>query len=76
MVAFGVGQAEESLFEKRVLAIPQRQPEAQTALAIGHAEQSVLAPAVGARVVMVQKAFPAVVIRRVIFADGSPDCAR
>jgi len=35
MVSFGTGQSKESLFEDRVFAIPERQRETESSLAIG-----------------------------------------
>jgi hypothetical protein len=48
VVALLVRQAEEPLLEERVPAVPERQGEAQAALAVGDPEEAVLAPAVGA----------------------------
>jgi hypothetical protein len=64
------GQAIEALLEDRVAAIPQRDGEAQAALAIAEAEQTVFAPAVRTRPRMVvRKVCPAATVRRVVFAD-------
>src|SRR5205085_4262831 len=48
VVAFGAGQAEEALFENRVLLIPQAEREAQVLAAVANAQQAVFAPAEGA----------------------------
>ena len=48
VVAFAVGQAEEPFLQDGVLAVPQRQGEAEALLVVGDAGQAVLAPAVGA----------------------------
>ena len=64
VVALGVGQAEEPLLEDGVAAVPQRQGEAQAALAVGDAQQAVLAPAVGAAAgVLVGEVVPALAVR-------------
>ena len=49
VVAFAVGQAEQPLLEDRVLAVPQRDGEAELLLVVGDAGEAVFAPAVGAR---------------------------
>ena len=73
VVALRIGEAEQALLEVRVLAVPQGQREAQPALAVGHAEQPILAPAVGAgQGVLVRKALPQVAVRRVVLADRGP----
>ena len=60
VVALGAGQAEEPLLEDRVAAVPEGQGEAEPALAVGDAQQAVLAPAVGAAAgVVVREVVPA-----------------
>ena len=60
VVALGAGQAEQPLLQDRVAAVPQREREAEPALAVGDAEQAVLAPAVGAAArVVVREVVPA-----------------
>ena len=49
VVALAVGQAEQPLLEDRILAVPQRQREAEQLLVVADAGEAVLAPAVGAR---------------------------
>jgi hypothetical protein len=46
VVAFRAGQAEGALFQDRVAAVPQGQPEAQPLLDIAEPGQSVVAPPV------------------------------
>ena len=73
VVPFGAGQPEEALLEDRVLAVPQREREAEAAFAIGDAEQAVLAPAVGAASrVIVGEVVPAIARGRVVLAHGPP----
>ena len=48
VVALRAGQAEQPLLQDRVAAVPQRQREAQPALAIADAQQPVFAPAIRA----------------------------
>ena len=49
VVAFGVGQAEETLLENRIVAVPQRERKTELLRVVGNAGQSVLAPVIGAR---------------------------
>ena len=49
VVALAVGQAEQPLLEDRVLAVPEREREAEPLLVVGDAGEAVLAPAIGAR---------------------------
>ena len=73
VVALRVGQAKQALLQNRIAPIPQRQREAETAFTIAQAEQTVLAPAVGAAAgVVVREIFPAGPLRRVILAHGAP----
>ena len=48
VVALGSGQAEGTLLENRVAAVPQRQPQAQPLPVVAHAGQPVLVPPVRA----------------------------
>src|SRR5262249_11356241 len=73
VVALGAGQPEQALLEDGIAAVPQREGEAQPALAIGDAEEAVLAPAVGAAArVVVREVVPAGAVRGVVLADGAP----
>ncbi len=73
VVAFRAGQAEQPLFENRIAAVPKCQSEAEPALAIGEAEQPVLAPAVGAAAsLVVREVIPTVAVLRIVLADRSP----
>jgi hypothetical protein len=47
VVAFTVGQAEAALLENGILAIPERQGEAELLLVVGEAGDAVFPPAVG-----------------------------
>src|SRR5205807_748310 len=48
VVAFAIGQAEKTLLEDGVLAVPEGEREAELLLVVGDAGNAVLAPAVGA----------------------------
>src|SRR5262249_28518813 len=73
VVALRPGQAEGALLEDGVIAVPQGGGEAQPALAVGDAEQAVLAPAVGAGVgVLEREVPPAGAGGGVVLADGGP----
>src|ERR1700686_3916552 len=73
VIALAVVQAEQPLLEDGIAGIPQRQREAQTLLAVRHAGDAVLAPAIGAAArVMVRKVVPGVAMRTVVLADRAP----
>ena len=73
MVAFAVGQPEEPLFEKRVLAVPERQAETEVLLVVGNTGDAVFAPSVGARPGMiVREEAPGVAVLAVVLAHGAP----
>ena len=73
MVALGVGQAEHPLLEDRVLAVPQREGQAQPREHVGHARHAVLVPAVGAGPrVVVREVGPGVAVGAVVLADRAP----
>src|SRR5262249_17325739 len=77
MVALGTGQAEQTFLENGVAAIPKGQGEAKPALAVGHAKQAVLAPAVSpAAGLVVCQVIPVVAVRRVIFPHTAPVALR
>ena len=48
MIAFAVGQAEESFLENRIFAVPERSAKHRTLMVVGRCRQSVLTPAIGA----------------------------
>ena len=73
VVALAVGQPEEALLEDRVLAVPERQREAQPLAVVGHARDPVLAPAVRARAgLIVREGVPRVAVCRVVLAHRAP----
>ena len=73
MIALAVGQAEQPLLEDRILAVPQRQREAEPLPIVGDAGNAVLAPAVGARArLVVREVEPGIAVLAVILANGSP----
>ena len=73
VVALRVGQAEHPLLEDRVLAVPQREREAQPVEDVGDAGHPVLVPAVGARPgVIVRERVPGVAVGAVVLADRAP----
>src|SRR5438552_2900121 len=73
VVPLGTGEAEQPLLEDGVASVPQRQREAQPPLAVAHAEQPVLPPAVrpAARVV-VRKRVPRRAVLGIVLAHGAP----
>jgi hypothetical protein len=59
VIAFVTGQTVQAFLEDRVVLVPERDGEAEPALAIGDAEQAIFAPAIGAAArVIVRKRFP------------------
>jgi hypothetical protein len=73
VVGFVVGQTEKPLFKDGIIAVPQRQREAQHAVTVRNSRQPVLAPAVGARArLVVGEIIPGVAVRAVVLAHGSP----
>src|SRR6516165_1158937 len=77
VVAFVAGQAEGTLFEDRVAAVPQRERETQTLLLVAQSAQPVLVPAIGAGArLVVAKMVPGIAMGAVILADGAPGALR
>ena len=73
VIALAVGEAEEALLQNRILAVPQRQRETEPALAVGQAQQPILAPAISAAAGMVVwEILPTSAVRRIILAHGGP----
>ena len=73
VVPLGSGHAEQPLLEDGVAFVPQRDGEAQAALAIGNAQQAVLAPAVSAAARLVMgEVVPAVATFGIVLAHRSP----
>src|SRR5262249_5008791 len=73
VVPLRAGEAEEPLLQDRIAAVPQREREAEPALAVGDPQEPVLAPPVGAAPrVVVREVVPAAAVGRVVLADGRP----
>ena len=73
VIALAVGQAEQALLEDRVLAVPEREREAEPLLVVGDAGQAVLAPVIGARArLVVAEVIPGVAVFAVVLAHGAP----
>src|SRR6516225_8933361 len=73
VVAFVAGQAEGTLFEDRVAAVPQRERETQALLLVAQSAEPVLVPAIGARArLVVAKMLPGFTMEAVILAHGAP----
>lgn len=72
VVALVIGQAEESLFEPIILAIPQTQREAELRLIVADSGDTILAPPIGPRHgLLVRKIIPAIAISAIILANRS-----
>ena len=73
VIALAVGEAEQALLEDRVLAVPERERQADPLLVVRDSRDAVLAPAVGARAcVVVGKVVPGVAVVAVVLTDGAP----
>src|SRR5262245_45281093 len=73
VIAFAGGEAEEALFENRILAVPQGNCKAQQLLIVADAEQAVFAPTIGAaaRMVVAQR-LPGHPARAVVLPHRAP----
>src|SRR5262249_40964772 len=73
MIALAVGQSKQALFENRILAIPQRQREAEPLFVVGDSGQAILAPAIGPGAgLVVGEVVPSVAPLAIVLADSSP----
>jgi hypothetical protein len=73
VVSLRPGKAEKPLFEDGIPAVPKRQREAHSPLAITNAEKPVLPPTVGAAAGMfVRKVAPHLAFLGVVFANRPP----
>ena len=73
VVPLGPGEPEEPLLQDGIAPVPERQREAEPALAVGDAEQSVLTPSVrAASGVVVRQVVPAVAVLRVVLPHRAP----
>src|SRR5262249_3254312 len=73
VVAFVIRQAEQPLFQDRILAVPEGDTEAQVLVAIAETTERILAPAIrpAARVI-VGDISPGAAVSGVVFTHGSP----
>ena len=73
VVALLVGQAEESLLEERVAAVPDGQRQAEVLEAVAEAGESVLVPSIGAAPgLVVGEVIPGVAVGAIVLAHGPP----
>jgi len=73
VIAFGIGQPEQPLFENRVLAIPQGKSKAQPLVVITETGEAVLTPMIGARSrLIVREIIPRIAVLAVVLADRAP----
>src|SRR5277367_2981680 len=73
MIALIAGESKHPLLEDGVMAIPQRQSEANVLVAVAESGNAVLSPAIGARAcVIVRKELPSRPVGAVVLAHGSP----
>ena len=73
VVPLAVGQAEQALLQDRILAVPERQREAQQLLVVRDAGQAVFTPSIGTGPrLIVAEVTPRVAVRAVVLAHGAP----
>ena len=73
VIALRVGKAEKPLLEDRILAVPEREPEAEKLAVVAEAGDRILAPAIGAAAcLVVADEVPGIAIPAVILAHGAP----
>src|SRR5208282_657012 len=73
VIALGIGQPEQPLFQDRVASVPQRKAETQKQPVIAKAADPILTPAIGpAASMIVRKIFPSRAVFAVILAHRSP----
>src|SRR3989442_5921292 len=73
VIALDVGEAEQSLRDDRILAVPQGQREAEKLLVVGDPGQAVFPPTIGAGArLVVAEVLPRVAAFAVILANGAP----
>src|SRR5438270_11286193 len=73
VVAFGIRQAEEPLFEERITMVPKRGREEQNLVAIANPGDAILAPAIGlAACQVVRQVVPGVAGGAIILANRAP----
>src|ERR1700730_801999 len=73
VVPLAVGQADQALFEDRVLAVPQRHGKAQPLMVVAEARKAVFAPVIGAGPrLVVREIIPRIAVLAVVLADRAP----
>src|SRR6185312_613572 len=73
MIALGVRQPKQSLFQDRINAIPEGERETERLLIVRDARDAIFSPAVGARArLLVAEVIPGGAVWAVIFAHGPP----
>src|SRR5262249_36350919 len=73
VIALTVGDAEQTLLQDGIDAVPERQGEAESLPIVGDSGQAVLAPVIRARArLIVGEVVPRVAARAVVLAHGSP----
>jgi hypothetical protein len=73
VIAFAIGQPEETLLEDRVFPVPEGERKTESLFLVRDAPETILAPAIGPRASMiVGEEIPGVTPRAIVLADGSP----
>ena len=73
VIALGTCETEVALLQDRIASIPQGEPEAETLVIVGDAEDAVLAPAIRARTrVVMREVVPGRAVSGVVLPHRSP----
>src|SRR5512147_3157622 len=73
VIAFAIGEPEETLLEDRVFPVPKGERKTDSLLLVADPPEPILAPAIGARAgVIVGEEIPRVTPRTIVLADGPP----
>ena len=73
VVALAVGEPEQTFFQDRILAVPQRRRKTQDLMVVAEAAEPVLAPMIGARArLIVREIVPGVAVVAVVLAHSAP----
>src|SRR5213080_3895359 len=73
VIALGIGEAKQPLFQDRIAAVPQREREAEQLAVVAKAGDAILAPAIGASArLVVGEIIPGGAARAIILAHRAP----
>jgi hypothetical protein len=73
VIALAIGQAEQTLFEDRVLAVPQSNGKAQSLVVVADPGEAVFTPVIGARAgLVVGEIVPRIAVLAIVLSDRAP----